>query len=79
MNLSIAFFLAIGALFGLMSFSKRHLFSEGSTRPTDPAAARGLDGRAAWVAMCTLLWPLMLVSGLFGWWHRRARAARPRQ
>jgi hypothetical protein len=31
------------------------------------------------VAMCSLLWPLMLVSGLFGWWHRHARAARPRQ
>ena len=79
MNLTIVTFIFIGALFGLMSFSSRHLFSEGSTPPTDPGSARGLVGRPMWVAMCAALWPLLLVSGLFGWWHRRTRAARARR
>lgn len=79
MNLTIGLFIAIGALFGLMTFSHRHLFSEGSTRPTDPGAARGLDGRTMWVALCAALWPLLVVSGVFGWWYRRARAVRARR
>ena len=74
MNAPIVLFIVIGALFGLMTFSRRHLFSEGGTRAGDPARARGLDGRAVWVATCCALWPLMVVSGSFGWWRRRAAA-----
>ena len=56
MNLPIVLFLAFGVLFGLATYSNRHLFSEGSTRR---GAGRGdpLDGRLAWVAGCALLWP----------------------
>ena len=69
MNLPIVLFLAIGVLFGLATYSNRHLFSEGSTKR---GAGRGdpLDGRLAWVAMCTVLWPLMVLTGLYGAWYR---------
>ncbi|MFN5165894.1 MAG: hypothetical protein ACK5UM_07745 [Pseudomonadota bacterium] len=75
MNLPIVLFLAFGVLFGLATYSNRHLFSEGSTRR---GAGRGdpLDGRLAWVAGCALLWPLLLLTGLYGAWYRsRVRAA----
>jgi hypothetical protein len=71
MNGFILAFLALGAVFGWLSFEQRHHFSEGSTR------ADGSGGpwqRAGWVLLCSALWPLMLVSGAFGWWKRRLRA-----
>ncbi len=69
MKLPIVLFLAIGVLFGLATYTNRHLFSEGSTKR---GAGRGdpLDGRLAWVAMCALLWPVMALTGLFGVWNR---------
>jgi hypothetical protein len=63
MTLPIALFLLIGAVFGLLSYPQRHRFSEGETRP---GADQGLLGRLGWAALCTPLWPLMLVSGAFG-------------
>lgn len=75
MNLPIVLFLAIGVLFGLATYSNRHLFSEGSTKR---GAGRGdpLDSRLAWVAMCAVLWPVMALTGLYGAWYRsRARVA----
>jgi hypothetical protein len=74
MTLPIVLFLAIGALFGLLSYPQRHHFSEGSTAAD---ADRGLLGRLGWAALCTPLWPLMLVSGAFGLVNRRlARSKR---
>jgi len=71
MNGFILAFFALGAVFGLLSFEQRHHFSEGSTR----AEGRGTAlQRAGWVLLCSALWPLMLVSGAFGWWQRRLRA-----
>jgi uncharacterized iron-regulated membrane protein len=63
-------FFATGAVFGWFSFATRHHFSEGSTRAAD---GNGPWQRAGWVLLCAVLWPLMLVSGAFGWWARRAR------
>jgi hypothetical protein len=68
-------FLAFGALFGLATYSRRHLFSEGPTRPP-PAGPRGpADGRVMWVLICTPLWPLMALTGAHSLWRlwRRAR------
>ena len=69
MHLPIVLFIAFGVLFGLATYSNRHLFSEGSTRRgagrDDP-----LDGRLAWVAGCALLWPLLALTGLYGAWYR---------
>jgi hypothetical protein len=74
MNGFILAFLALGAVFGLLSFEQRHHFSEGSTRADGPG---GPWQRAGWVLLCSALWPLMLVSGAFGWWQRRVRSRSP--
>jgi hypothetical protein len=71
-------FLAFGACFGLATFSRRHLFSEGPSR-----AGKGgdeddtLTQRVIWVLSCSALWPLMLLTGAVSLW--RLRGARVRQ
>jgi hypothetical protein len=74
MNGFIFAFLAVGAVFGWLSFDQRHHFSEGSTKP-DAAGPHRQRQRAGWVLLCTALWPLMMVSGAFGWWQRRVRTS----
>jgi hypothetical protein len=66
-------FLAFGACFGLATFSRRHLFSEGPSR-----AGKGGDEddtlvqRAIWVLSCSALWPLMLLTGAVSLWRLRS-------
>lgn len=70
----LAFF-GFGACFGLASWSHRHLFSEGHTRPGTPGSDDGPAARLLWVLSCSALWPLMLLSGLYSAGHRvRVRA-----
>ena len=75
-ELVIVLFLAVGVVFGLATYSRRHLFGEG---PPDQYAdaADGLKGRLFWVTVCTFLWPLQLVSGLHGLWRVYSAARRP--
>ena len=63
MNIYIYMFLVFGALFGLLTYPQRHLFSEGPQKPTgkDDGSA---GGRLFWVSVCTFLWPLMVVTGV---------------
>lgn len=75
MNTGLTIFLVIGVVFGLATVSQRHLYSEG---PAHRAAADTFGAKALWVLTCTFLWPLMLLSRLFGLWHRRAEARRVR-
>lgn len=44
-------FLAFGALFGLATYSIRHLFTEGGTTRSDNGERGPMDGRTMWVAM----------------------------
>lgn len=57
-------FLLVGAAFGLASFSNRHLFSEGPTRVDSDVRASSTGERIFWLAVCTFLWPIMLLAGL---------------
>ncbi len=72
---SIALFPAAGFVFGLLTYRRRHLFGEG---PPDPCAdaGDGMQGRLFWVAICTFLWPVLIVSGLHGLWRVYASARR---
>jgi hypothetical protein len=70
MTTPIALFLVFGAFFGLATYSRRHLFSEGPRRPDDPQSRDPLDGRLLWVAICTCLWPMMVLTGMFSLWRR---------
>lgn len=80
MTTPIVLFLLFGAVFGLVTFPHRHLFSEGPTRRDESGAAGSLRARLGWALLCSTLWPLMLLTGLYSVWllaRRRAAAARP--
>ena len=68
MNSYIALFLAIGACFGLATFSCRHLFSEGPHKAEDSTQTPSLVERTFWTMVCTFLWPIMLLTGVNTAW-----------
>jgi hypothetical protein len=75
----IVLFLVFGAFFGLATYSRRHLFSEGPTVRDTSASANTLRGRISWAFVCTPLWPIMVLTGLHSALllaRRRAVAAR---
>lgn len=61
-------FLVFGAGFGLATYSHRHLFSEGPTRPAE-AGSDSIGSRLMWALVCTFLWPLMALTGLLSAWR----------
>jgi hypothetical protein len=74
MTTSIVLFLAFGACFGLATFSHRHLFSEGPTRKGQ-AADNTVGARLLWALICSALWPIMALTGVYSLWRgRRVRA-----
>ena len=64
MNAYIATFLVVGAVFGLTTYSVRHLFSEGPHKPEDEQQTQSLSARVFWVMVCTFLWPVMVLTGV---------------
>jgi hypothetical protein len=71
-DLLIPSFLAAGFVFGLFTYSHRHLFGEGPPkRPAGqhPGPQDGPQGRLLWAAVATFLWPILLVGGLHGLWR----------
>jgi hypothetical protein len=65
MNFYILSFLAFGSLFGLLTYTNRHLFSEGPTRPAHGGDPGLLEGRMYWVVLSGCLWPVLVVSGIY--------------
>lgn len=78
MNIYITLFLLFGTCFGVASFSKRHLFSEGPTRPDANGSSARLVDQFVWIVTCTFLWPLMLLTGLNSAWILARRKRRNR-
>ena len=79
MNPLIVSFLVVGALFGLVTYSNRHLFSEGSTTRAQSGERGPMDGRTMWVAVSLFLWPILMLTGLYSLVYRsraRVRASR---
>ena len=64
MNLYISVFLLFGAVFGLSTFSYRHVFSEGPQQVETVDAGSTLGSRVLWAMVCTFLWPIMVLTGL---------------
>jgi hypothetical protein len=63
--------LVFGLIFGLVTYSNRHLFGEGP--PQAPADDKGGPGaRLYWALVATFLWPILIVSGLHGLYRLRA-------
>lgn len=70
---AIALFIVTGALFGLLTHRHRHLFSEGHTKRSAADDTDPMQGRVAWTLLCSALWPLMAMTGVFSWWAKRGR------
>ena len=64
----IYLFLIFGAVFGFATYSKRHLFSEGPQKAKDSDQTSSLKGRIFWIMLCTLLWPIMVITGINTAW-----------
>jgi hypothetical protein len=63
-SLYISLFLVFGAVFGLSTFSYRHIFSEGPQQVETAEVSSTLGSRVLWAMVCTFLWPIMLLTGL---------------
>jgi hypothetical protein len=80
MTWPLACFLLFGAAFGWLSFAHRHRFSEGVTPPqAGDAVGMQWPARLAWLALCTLLWPLLMLTGAAGALLRPRASAQPAQ
>ena len=78
LNTYIYLFLFFGAGFGILSFSYRHIFSEGPNKVETPPGGPTLASRVLWVMVCTFLWPIMILTGLNSAWilaKRKRQAA----
>ncbi len=64
MNVYIALFLILGVVFGLSTFSYRHIFSEGPHQAETGEGGSTLGSRVLWAMVCTFLWPIMILTGL---------------
>jgi hypothetical protein len=64
MTIYIAMFLLFGAVFGLVTFRKRYLFSEGPKEVEESPDDNNLGSRVMWMLICTFLWPIMVLTGL---------------
>jgi hypothetical protein len=63
-NFYISLFLVFGAVFGLSTFSYRHIFSEGPQQAETAEAGSTMGRRVLWAMVCTFLWPIMVLTGL---------------
>lgn len=75
MNGHIWAFVAFGLVFGVLTYSNRHLFGEGPSKREASGLYDGAAGRVMWVLVASLLWPILLLTGVYGYW-RQAQARR---
>ena len=78
LNIYIVVFLLFGAVFGLMTFSYRHIFSEGPNKVETSPDGPTLASRFLWAMVCTFLWPIMILTGINSAWilaKRKRQAA----
>ena len=64
LNIYITVFLLSGTIFGLVTYSHRHLFSEGPKKIEESTEAGNVVGRILWMLICTFLWPILILTGL---------------
>ncbi len=77
MTIQITLFLVFGACFGLLTFSRRHLFSEGPKIKDETPEGNTVVSRLIWMLICTFLWPIMIITGVHTAWilHKRKSQA----
>jgi len=64
----IGLYLFFGACLGFFTYTQRHLYSEGPHKAIDSDQTSLLEGRVFWVLLCTLLWPIMVITRINTAW-----------
>lgn len=65
MNWYILSFMLVGALFGALTYTNRHLFSEAWVKRTDGRQPDFIDSRLWWTMQSCFFWPLALCAGVY--------------
>jgi hypothetical protein len=64
----IGLYLFFGACLGFFTYTQRHLYSEGPLKAIDSDQTSLLEGRVFWALLCTLLWPIMVITRINTAW-----------
>jgi hypothetical protein len=64
----ICLYLFFGACVGFVTYSQRHLFSEGPRKKLNSDNTSALEGLVFWVMVCTCLWPIMVITRINTAW-----------
>ncbi len=64
----ISLFIVFGACFGFVTFSQRHLFSEGPHATKESNENPFFESRIFWVLLCAMLWPIMALTRIHTAW-----------
>ena len=64
----ICLYLFFGACFGFITYSQRHLFSEGPRKESGSDQTSFLDGQIFCIMVCMCLWPIMVITGINTAW-----------
>jgi hypothetical protein len=70
MDSTIWTYLVFGAVFGLATYSNRHLFGEGPSPRSNADPVDGLQGRPYWLMVSIWLWPVLTLACIYGTWRR---------
>jgi hypothetical protein len=73
----ISLFILFGACFGFITFSQRHLFSEGPHTAKESDENPFFESRVFWILLCASLWPIMVLTRIHTAWllHKRRKQA----
>jgi hypothetical protein len=73
----ISIYILFGACFGLLTFSQRHLFSEGPHKAKSSEENPFFESRIFWILLCAMLWPIMALTRIHTAWllHKRRKLA----
>jgi hypothetical protein len=64
----ISLFILFGACFGFVTFSQRHLFSEGPHTAKELSENPFFESRIFWLLLCAMLWPIMVLTRIHTAW-----------
>jgi hypothetical protein len=69
----ISLYILFGAGFGFVTFSQRHLFSEGPHTVKELSENPFFESRIFWVLLCASLWPIMALTRIHTAWLLQKR------
>jgi hypothetical protein len=69
----ISLYILFGACFGFVTFSQRHLFSEGPHTVKELSENPFFESRIFWVLLCATLWPIMALTRVHTAWLLQKR------